>query len=361
MLDYQTLRFISNSGIDVTASFFSTSESGGHRLGEFSFIGVDGSYYQDISLVGRKFPIKAVVHGVDAKANLIQWRKALEDRGVGVLYHPDTTVGIVNVVVQSFSFSQNTVVKGKVEIEIEFLENILNLTTQETPVVIEQQLNNSIISQSENIIKPLSNFFTTLEPVQNLITSYIDSYEEIFSNFTRKVDSVNTFLLTTLAEIRGSINTLVTAPVTLLNAIASVLRTGSLVANQFPEVLNSYTEFTQTLFSDLDNTSNYRTGKQKEQFTILTIYFTVLAIYYYNLSSSNLNFQTREEGIQVFNTTKQWTIDQLEKIASYHTEFTTNYFNTYIHQNAGIVPVLVASLNSIFQKVIKISVTERVT
>ncbi len=92
----------------------------------------------------------------------------------------------------------------------------------------------------------------------------------------------------------------------------------------------------------------------------MIVYCSVLSIYYFNQSASNLDFQTREEGIQVFNDVKAWTLDQLEIIASYHTEFTEDYFNTYIHQNAGVIPVLVATLNSIFQKIIKISVTERV-
>ncbi len=187
------LTFISNSGVQCTGNFITITDSIEHRLNEFTFLNTDGSYYQNSSLTGKKLPINIVLNNTETELekDLENWRKALNDNGVGELHHPDSTIGIVQVKVRSYSVSHDINQLNTINISIEFLEAIENLTSTQSATTISSEIelvknteidnqlsNYSQVFNTASVIKGMQSTFEQLKSqFENAISQYSKSYQ----------------------------------------------------------------------------------------------------------------------------------------------------------------------------------------
>lgn len=159
----------------------------------------DQRYAEELGSAPPIFPLKAIVHGIDAIERRIRLENALEKKGVGKLVHP--IYGEINVMALNFTVSSDQTEIGVFKFDIRFATSLENITASpDTATASEASgkantARNAVNDALEKVYKtPRSSFnyesiITTtqgvLDEVNDRIRTVVDLSSKGASNFSR--------------------------------------------------------------------------------------------------------------------------------------------------------------------------------
>lgn len=255
-----------------------------HNLAEFSFANVDDSYFQDRTITHDDYPFKLYLFDTDT---LRTFRTAIEEKvtsgNPGKLQHPDPTIGTFNCVVSSVKFEQNDVKgKGVCTVSIVFHRQIKDLLAGDTSESATPASATSVYNAASELNeKQAEAFAATIDTsktagVTALINSARNSVNKIkdtMSSLSRQVDEANTLFTNTYASILSDIDSIATAPLTLVQQIQTLVTLPALASDSVSSRIASYKKLCDSVlgtslsgstdsdtsnnngFSDTDNTN----------------------------------------------------------------------------------------------------------
>lgn len=196
--DFQRCIYQSPSGEKFEFDYSgSLEESFDHRTSDFVFVGHDGSYIQDNGITAREFPLE--LHLFNKRPlEIDRIRFALAERGIGILQHPDKSVGTIYVVVRSVKKSVDPIGDTlKTRFSINFVETIPDL-----------QNSRSRPSDIASVDAQIANFSAAIST--NFIAELIEDISEAYSAAVDAIRFVNALIrdtLLTISQIENEINT----------------------------------------------------------------------------------------------------------------------------------------------------------
>jgi len=244
--DFQRCIYQSPSGEKFEFDYSgSLEESFDHRTSDFVFVGHDGSYIQDNGISAREFPLE--LHLFNKRPlEIDRIRFALAERGIGILQHPDKSVGTIYVVVRSVKKSVDPIGDTlKTRFSINFVETIPDLqNSRSRPSDIS-----SVDAQIANLSAAIStNFISELiEDISEAYSAAVDAIRfvndlirDTLLTISQIENEINTKFLAIYGEISSLADTLVTMPAQLVAQFKTMISLPGFVVKSSKQKLKEY-------------------------------------------------------------------------------------------------------------------------
>ena len=246
LTDFQRCIYQSPSGEKFEFDYSgSIDESFDHRVSDFVFVGHDGSYIQDNGITAREFPLE--LHLFNKRPlEIDRIRSALAERGIGILQHPDKSVGTIYVVVRSVKKSIDPIGDTlKTRFSINFVETIPDLQNSKSRpsdiAAVEGAIANFDAAMSANILAQL------VEDVSEAYSAAVDAIRFVNDNIRDALltisqieNEINTKFLAIYGEIASLADTLVAMPAQLVAQFQTMISLPSFVKTSAKQKLKEY-------------------------------------------------------------------------------------------------------------------------
>ena len=225
-----------------------------HNLGEFSFAGKDGKHYQDRS---QSTGIYSFVLKLKDEETLRLIRAMFTEKSssssVGILEHPDPTLGSFPAVVSSFKVSHNSVKgQGVINVEVSFFKTIPDLLagdsfSQENPASAQSALAAIAAlneSQSNDLDKSVdlstgAGFAAFVQSTLEIVNNGKDSLDAI----ANQLDAISIAFTDAYLDIINNVETYAKTPFELARKIQNFLQLPMLASESVTNRSAAFNDF----------------------------------------------------------------------------------------------------------------------
>ena len=361
-ITYRPLNFTPQDGLTVTASLRTLTDSRSHRLGNFEFAGEDGSFFQDQSISGRVLPITIILSGLDIQEQLSLWRFALDTLGIGLLEHPDPTIGNVKVVTVSYTVNQSLIQQGRINIDINFQESIENLlesdVTTNAPDDILAKLENLNVAVSEELLTQLNTVDSSaVQRTVEIIKAGITSLEDNILDLAKEVDAINQQFVELLAEILNTIDSLARSPLDLARNIQNLILFPVFAIDSIERRVNNYSSYVRSVLGPVDTLLPSDADRNKLAMISVQAIVGVSAVAYSAVTSK---YSTRSSVLDTVQNILALQVDTIQALTAGELIFNGRLiFRRYFDQGGLLHDIVSLAVTTLLQIIIELPIEKR--
>jgi len=277
-----------------------------HKIGEFEFSDLGGSYYQDLDITGDSLPIICHFSGKDCDLQADDFEDTLREKGHGTLEHP--VYGIKNVQIGKILRRENPLLAGgKVTFELEFFETIElqpDQTSEFNASEAEKLLDESNIANAENYAKNmLLNTLTRINEARDNVKAKLETVKKKLDFVSKVAGDITNAFNAGLGDLLDATDILIKKPLTLALQMQYVLQLPSSAVSSIANRFKSYQELLfDVLELDAQGNSSMKnlppTAIARNQISNAEL-FGVATIGAMSKSASVTNYENRPQALQI--------------------------------------------------------------
>lgn len=227
-----------------------------HKVGEYQFSDLRGTYYQDLDVTSDRYPIRCHFAGPDYDKEANDFEEALREKGHSFLLHP--VYGTKNIQVISVRRTDNPQSRGGIAtFEIEFAETIELQPSQTTEFNVEEagdeleEMNfQAALEFAEGIINDTQNKITEIKAT---IRSKINLAKDIMAKVAFLTEETATLFTSGVEDMLTNLDDIIEEPFNFAQQMQKVFQSPILATQARLTRLDAYTKMLNTML-EIDGT-----------------------------------------------------------------------------------------------------------